>query len=40
MIVYRTIIEAHDGRLWKVPNPPRGATFHFTLQTTLETIVQ
>jgi signal transduction histidine kinase len=27
----RSIIEAHEGRLWVTPNTPRGAVFHFTL---------
>jgi len=31
--ISRAIIEAHDGRLWFVPNTPRGAVFQFTLQT-------
>jgi len=30
--ICRAIIEAHGGRLWFVPNTPRGAVFHFTLQ--------
>ena len=30
--ICRAIIEAHDGRLWFVPNTPRGAVFQFTLQ--------
>jgi len=30
--ISRAIIEAHDGRLWFVPNTPRGAVFQFTLQ--------
>ena len=29
--ICRTIIEAHDGRLWVAPNTPRGAVFQFTL---------
>ena len=29
--ISRTIIEAHDGRLWATRNADRGATFHFTL---------
>jgi signal transduction histidine kinase len=28
--ICRSIIEAHDGRLWVVPNTPRGAIFHFS----------
>jgi PAS domain S-box-containing protein len=29
--VCRSIIEAHNGRLWASPNVPRGATFEFTV---------
>jgi signal transduction histidine kinase len=29
--ICRSIIEAHDGRLWVAPNKPEGAVFHFTL---------
>lgn len=29
----RTIIEAHDGRIWCTPNPAGGAIFHFTIPT-------
>jgi signal transduction histidine kinase len=29
--ICRTIIEAHDGRLWAAPNFPCGAVFVFTL---------
>jgi signal transduction histidine kinase len=29
--ICRAIIEAHEGRLWFVPNVPRGACFQFTL---------
>jgi signal transduction histidine kinase len=29
--ICRSIIEAHGGRLWAVPNSPHGAAFHSTL---------
>ena len=29
--ISRSIIEAHDGRLWAAPNAPRGCVFHFVL---------
>ena len=29
--ISRSIIEAHDGRLWSAPNAPRGSVFHFVL---------
>ncbi|MBV8190973.1 MAG: PAS domain S-box protein [Alphaproteobacteria bacterium] len=31
LAVSRTIVEAHGGRLWAVPNQPHGAVFQFTL---------
>ena len=31
LAISRTIIEAHDGRLWATPNIPQGAAFHFRL---------
>jgi C4-dicarboxylate-specific signal transduction histidine kinase len=31
--ICRSIIEAHDGRLWATANEPRGAVFQFTLPT-------
>jgi C4-dicarboxylate-specific signal transduction histidine kinase len=33
LAVSRSIIEAHGGRLWAMPNEPRGAAFQFTLPT-------
>src|SRR4029077_1100362 len=29
--ICRSIIEAHDGRVWAEPNLPHGAIFHFTV---------
>jgi signal transduction histidine kinase len=29
--ICRSIIEAHEGRLWVTANQPRGAVFHFTV---------
>ncbi|UVC17895.1 AAA family ATPase [Mesorhizobium onobrychidis] len=31
LTISRSIIESHNGRLWAVPNQPRGAIFQFTL---------
>jgi signal transduction histidine kinase len=31
LTISRSIIEAHHGRLWAVPNQPCGAIFQFTL---------
>jgi signal transduction histidine kinase len=31
LAISRSIIEAHQGRLWVTANPPRGAVFQFTL---------
>jgi signal transduction histidine kinase len=34
--VCRSIIDAHGGRLWAEANPPRGATFQFTLPAAVD----
>jgi signal transduction histidine kinase len=31
LLVTRSIVESHGGRIWSAPNPDRGATFTFTL---------
>ena len=31
--ISRSVVESHGGRLWAVDNPPRGASFCFTLPT-------
>jgi len=31
LAICRSIVEAHDGRLWVTPNAPQGAVFRFTL---------
>jgi signal transduction histidine kinase len=32
--ISRSIVESHGGRLWAADNPPRGASFYFTLLPT------
>jgi signal transduction histidine kinase len=32
LAICRSIIEAHDGRLWAAPNKPEGAVFQFMLR--------
>jgi two-component system sensor kinase FixL len=31
LAISRTIIEAHDGRIWVDSEPSRGTSFHFTI---------
>jgi signal transduction histidine kinase len=33
LAICRSIIEAHDGRIWASPGAPHGAVFHFALPT-------
>jgi signal transduction histidine kinase len=31
LMICRSIVEAHGGRLWMTPNEPHGTIFQFTL---------
>jgi signal transduction histidine kinase len=37
--ICRSIIEAHDGRLWVAPNKPQGTVFQFMLRADAETTI-
>jgi signal transduction histidine kinase len=36
LAISRSIVEAHDGRIWAMPNTPHGAIIQFTLPTVRE----
>jgi C4-dicarboxylate-specific signal transduction histidine kinase len=36
LAISRSIVEAHDGHIWAMPNTPHGAIFQFTLPTVRE----
>ena len=35
LVITRSIVKSHGGRIWASANPGRGATFHFTLPSTV-----
>jgi len=36
LVISRSIIQGHGGRLWAMANAPRGAVFQFTLPLRVE----
>ena len=40
LAISRSIVEAHDGRIWAMPNTPRGAIFQFTLPAVQQLLSQ
>ena len=38
LAIIRSIIESHGGGLWATPNNGRGASFHFSLPTTITAV--
>jgi C4-dicarboxylate-specific signal transduction histidine kinase len=36
LAISRSIVEAHEGQIWAIPNTPRGATIQFTLPSVRE----
>ena len=39
LAISRSIIESHGGRIWATPNLEQGATFHFSLPTSVEVLI-
>jgi len=39
LLICRSIIESHDGRLWVAPNAPRGAIFHVSVPSTSDGVL-
>ncbi|MGA9245071.1 MAG: ATP-binding protein, partial [Silvibacterium sp.] len=36
LVISRSIVESHRGRLWATANDGRGAAFHFTMPTAID----
>jgi signal transduction histidine kinase len=36
--ICRSIVDAHGGRLWALPQSPRGAVFQFTMPTVAKNV--